>query len=207
MKQLWKNNWFLIPTLIFFGVSGILISVVPYGHEILFFNEYRREPYNSLFHALTLCGEAWAFVFFGAALLFRRPPFAVLIAITGILTMPISYWAKDKIGIDRPVTYFEKNRPDNDQLVLVPNVELNRGQTSFPSGHSMAAFALYGLLALMLPSHRKQWGLLLAIMAIFVGISRIFLVQHFLADVLGGAFLGLLLSSVVWSVYHKTTRA
>lgn len=207
MKYIWENKWFFIPTLFFFCVGGFLIGVIPYSHEILFFNDYRHEPYNALFRLLTICGEVWAFVFFGSILLFRRPRYAILIAITGILTMPISYWAKDRIGIDRPITFFEKNRPQSDQPVLVPDVELNRGQTSFPSGHSMAAFALYGLLALMLPPHRKQWGLLLAIMAIFVGISRIFLVQHFLADVLGGAFLGLLLSSMVWSVYHKTIRA
>jgi undecaprenyl-diphosphatase len=70
----------------------------------------------------------------------------------------------------------------------------------------MAAFALYSLLAMMLPVRQKHWGLPMAIIAVLVGISRIFLVQHFLADVLGGALLGLALSLGVWILYHQYAR-
>jgi len=41
-------------------------------------------------------------------------------------------------------------------------------------------------------------GLACAWTAILVGISRIFLVQHFLIDVLGGAAIGLLLALLLW---------
>jgi len=197
MKKIWEHDWFFIPIAMFFGFCGVLALVVPYGHEILFFNDLRYEPFNSAFQLLSLFGEVWAFVVFGIAALFLRPRYALMIAFVGLLSMPLMYLLKDAMGVDRPITYFEKKAALNN-VVLVPSMDLNRGQTSFPSGHTMAAFALYSLLTLMVGHKYAPWGLAFALLAILVGISRIFLVQHFLIDVLVGAVLGLLLGGAVW---------
>lgn len=200
MKNIWENNWFFIPVALFLLSCSLLALWVPYSHEIVFFNDLRHEPWNTLFQFFTFCGEAWAYAVFGIALLFWKPKYTALVALVGLLALPIGYVFKDTIGIDRPITYFEKNDAAA-QLVLVPGIQLNRGQTSFPSGHTMSAFALYSLLALMLGKEKERWGLLLALIAILTGISRIFLVQHFLVDVLAGAGLGLMLSGLVWKFY------
>ena len=70
MKNIWENNWFFIPISMFFGFFGVLAILIPYGHEILFFNDWRIEPFNTIFQFLTYCGEAWAYVFFGVAFFF-----------------------------------------------------------------------------------------------------------------------------------------
>lgn len=197
MKYLWENKWFFVPVLVFFTIGGLLAWLVPYGQEIIFFNGARKEPLNTLFHWLTLGGEAWAYLLFGIPLLWVKPRYALILAFTGILSMPLMYTLKDVIGVDRPIAYFEK-RAALHEVVLVPEADVNRGQTSFPSGHSMAGFALFGLLTLMLPQKHQKWGFLTAFLAILVGLSRIFLVQHFLVDVLAGAWLGLMLSSFAW---------
>lgn len=63
---------------------------------------------------------------------------------------------------------------------------------SFPSGHSMAAFSLYALLALLLwPYIRRPAGRLALLLAMFsliaaIGLSRIYLGVHYPSDVLGG---------------------
>src|SRR3989442_4210012 len=75
---------------------------------------------------------------------------------------------------------------------------------SFPSGHSMAAMAIYGLLAYLLSLHypRQAWliklgaaGLILAI-----GASRMLLGVHWPMDVLGGYAAGacVLCACVYW---------
>jgi len=70
---------------------------------------------------------------------------------------------------------------------------------SFPSGHSMAAFALYGVLAYLLWRHigsKKGRLALIALAALFVlsiGLSRIYLGVHYPSDVLAGY-----LASMVW---------
>lgn len=202
MKHIWENDWFFVPVAMFFGFCGVLAMLVPYSQEILFFNEMRHEPFNSLFSFFTLCGEIWAFVLTGLAALFWRPRYALMIAILGMLCLPVGYMLKDFIGVDRPVTYFEKKEALA-QVVFVPDTHLNRGQTSFPSGHTMAAFALYSLLTLMAGRQFQRWGVFFAFMAILVGISRIFLVQHFLADVIGGALIGLTLTGLLWQAASR----
>lgn len=62
------------------------------------------------------------------------------------------------------------------------------GYESFPSGHTTTIFALCMLLALFTHDARKQ--LLLFIVALATGYSRIYLGSHFLGDVLAGAALG-----------------
>ncbi|USG62980.1 phosphatase PAP2 family protein [Sneathiella marina] len=61
----------------------------------------------------------------------------------------------------------------------------------FPSGHTVGAVVLWGGLALVF---RNKAALLWAgIMVVLMMLSRMFLARHFLADVLGGATVGILL--------------
>ena len=202
MKILWKNPWFSIPILLFYNLGLLVLWAREHGQEILFFNNYREEPFHFIFKTATLFGEAWLFFLALFAALFWRFRYAILIAVAGLTTMPVSYVLKDRIGTDRPVTYFQK-AGKNDQLVYVPGVRLAAGQTSFPSGHTMAAFELYTLLTLMAGITYRRWGLLLAMTAIMVGLSRVFLVQHFLIDVLGGSIIGILLALLAWQLQQQ----
>ncbi len=198
MKGIWEQRWFMIPVGVFFGAGIALALIIPYGNEILYFNDWRQEPYISIFKFFSWCGETWIWVVAGLAALFWRYRFTLMIAITGLIT-PFVYVLKDQVGSDRPITYF-LNQGIKDAVVTIPEFYLNTGQTSFPSGHTMAAFGLFSLLCLMAGPQRKKLALLLALLAIAVGISRVFLVQHFLVDVLAGAFLGMAVSGFVWWV-------
>jgi membrane-associated phospholipid phosphatase len=65
----------------------------------------------------------------------------------------------------------------------------NAGSNSFPSGHTLSAFALYGFLAFSSKNKTVSTVLLLAL-AVLVAISRVYLLQHFLQDILMGSVLG-----------------
>jgi membrane-associated phospholipid phosphatase len=196
MKAIWENNWFLVPVALFLGFGLTIALLVPYGNEILLFNDLRREPLISVFKFFSWCGETWIWVIIGLLALFYRYRFALLIAMTGLI-MPFVFILKDQVGTDRPITYFQKNGRSA-AVVVVPQEQLNTGQTSFPSGHTMSAFGLSSLLALMAGPKSRKRVLVLALLAIAVGLSRIFLVQHFLVDVLAGALLGMGVSGFVW---------
>ncbi|MFC4601699.1 phosphatase PAP2 family protein [Cohnella hongkongensis] len=70
---------------------------------------------------------------------------------------------------------------------------------SFPSGHSMAAFALYGAMAYLLWRHiasragRTALIAAAAVLVLSIGLSRIYLGVHYPSDVLAGY-----LASLVW---------
>jgi membrane-associated phospholipid phosphatase len=61
---------------------------------------------------------------------------------------------------------------------------------SFPSGHTTAAFSMMFFLSLIIPN--KYAKILFAIFAAFMGLSRVYLVQHFLIDVIAGSIVGIL---------------
>lgn len=196
MKGIWEHNWFMIPVSLFFGAGLALVSIVPYGDEILYLNGIRHEPFITIFKFFSWCGETWIWVIVGLAAALWRYRFTLLIAITGLI-MPLVFILKDQAAVDRPITFYQVVNKVN-ALVTVPGIVLNTGQTSFPSGHTMSAFGLFSLLALIGGQKRRSWGLLAALLAIGAGLSRIFLVQHFLVDVLAGAALGMLVSGFVW---------
>ncbi|NKI23475.1 phosphatase PAP2 family protein [Paenibacillus dendritiformis] len=64
---------------------------------------------------------------------------------------------------------------------------------SFPSGHSMAAIAFYGMIGYLLWLHRKERGrpaayilVLTGLLVLAIGLSRIYLGVHYATDVIAG---------------------
>lgn len=80
--------------------------------------------------------------------------------------------------------------PHNWAQVLPPD------QYSFPSGHTMTAFAIAAAVGLFYPA------LLCMLLpcALLIGISRIMLGMHFLSDVVAGALMGTLLGYAAFAV-------
>jgi undecaprenyl-diphosphatase len=80
---------------------------------------------------------------------------------------------------------------------------------TFPSGHELFALTVYGTLAVLAVRSKGPWparwppALLLALLAGAVGLARVYLLDHFLSDVVGSVVLGVawiaVVSRVVWS--------
>ncbi|MBR2564087.1 MAG: phosphatase PAP2 family protein [Paenibacillus sp.] len=93
---------------------------------------------------------------------------------------------------------FQRARPTINRIIEVSGY-------SFPSGHSMAAFSLYGGLAFLIWKHIPSFtGRLFMIAAsaafiLMIGISRIYLGVHYPSDIVGGYFLsGSWLFTCIW---------
>ena len=79
--------------------------------------------------------------------------------------------------------------------------------SSFPSAHAMASAVVYLTLGVMLAASQPRWRLkvytlgLSVMVALLVGMSRLYLGVHWLTDVLAGWLAGCVWALVTWYWY------
>ena len=89
---------------------------------------------------------------------------------------------------------------------------IKQGGFSYPSGHSMIAVALYGILIYLVFKYIKnkylKYGLsaLLVLLILSIGISRIYVGVHFASDVVGGFSLAIAEIVLIVSFLEKKLR-
>lgn len=74
---------------------------------------------------------------------------------------------------------------------------------SFPSGHTQSATSIFSIMAIRFGILKKRiwFCLLMFLIIILVGISRMYLGQHYLTDVLTGFVIGLIISAAAYYVF------
>ncbi len=148
---------------------------------------------------ITTLGEGLLFLPLLVAMLFVRFRYAILTVTVwighGVLCAILK---RGLFGIlKRP-----KELIDNSLLHFVPGVEVH-SHFSFPSGHTATIFCFAFLLSLFVRNTLATIGLLLV--ALVVGYSRVYLLQHFLVDVAAGAFIGVVTTYLLWN-YFETSK-
>lgn len=114
--------------------------------------------------------------------------------LSSLLTQAI----KTAVNAPRPLTFIT----DTKLIRVLPEWERNYFR-SFPSGHTTGAFAMFFLLACLLPERHRRFGILLFIIALMVGYSRMYLAAHFFADIYAGSLVGVGLTAVLLMVLRK----
>lgn len=191
-----QNRWFFNLYLLFILLGGLSLFFVEHGEAIFFFSNHRSTIGDLFFVYWTKMGEELLYIISIIVLCFIRFRYALIIPLIGIVVTITSNLTKTFFGQPRPGLYF-KTEGLIDTINLIEGVNLYTGATSFPSGHTMSGFALYGFIAFCVP--RKKWlGVFLFTTAFLVGISRIYLVQHFLRDVYLGGIIGVLLAVLIF---------
>ncbi len=78
-------------------------------------------------------------------------------------------------------------------------IQKSSQESSFPSGHATAAFAI----AFTLYRYDRAWGSAFLIIAGIISISRVFVGVHFVSDVIAGAVVGFFSAWVVGDIDRK----
>lgn len=138
---------------------------------------------------------------------------ALTVVIAGVLYFNLkdkisAYWLLINIVLIQGVGnialkfVFNRERPSVEHLVTATN-------TSFPSGHSMGSMLLYGTLIFITPIYIKSKPvrltiqILLGILILLVGTSRVYLGVHYPTDVLGGYSIALAWLTFSYPIFKK----
>ena len=174
-----------------------------------FLEQIRQIDYNLYYklYFLAISNRYWAdfFYFFARyGIVFFFLTFVYLIFLKRINAFLASLLAMGIAGTaDLLISLFwSRPRPfiTHHDLMTPITKGLTVDATSFPSGHTYIVFAI--AISVYLYGHRRL-GLVLFVLAIIVGLSRIGAGLHYPSDVIGGALLGLASCMIAYLVVEK----
>lgn len=149
---------------------------------------------------ITESGDSFYMFGFGAAVLIIKKTRRIGITLMILIVISTLLTGYIKCGVDR-------ERPDFNYEGTAFPFEISKDtfalfceggyNASFPSGHATRSMVFGIVLAYVLSERFPRGCYLLFLYPILVSISRIYVIQHYPMDVIGGAILGILLTGVL----------
>ncbi|GEO22526.1 phosphatase PAP2 family protein [Cyclobacterium qasimii] len=166
-------------------LACLLLPFYEKGKFELIVNKAHTPILDLFFVGITQLGDGIILVLPIIALLFVKFSFAIFMAWSTLIHMLFVTLGKRVLfrGMPRPLEYLSGL-----DVYTVPGLS-NSHWNTFPSGHTTTIFMLTCAFS-MLNHKKKILQLFLLGIAILTGFSRIYLMQHFLLDVLAGSGLG-----------------
>ncbi len=209
-KYMLKSQCFFMSCwLLLIATMSVALILMPKQELHLALNVHAHTPALDLFFMyFTKIAEYMPYIIV-VLLLFYSYGWAVVAALGQLGATLTTQILKHIVNAPRPKIFFEDNFPDLiPQLHWVDGVNMHHW-FSFPSGHTTAFFAMFFLLSLLFcdnirskESISQYWLILIQFfcfaLAALGGYSRIYLSQHFTADVLAGTIVGVLLTALFY---------
>jgi membrane-associated phospholipid phosphatase len=199
LTEIYRNNKaFLLPYFIFLLMGIPLFIAFPKSEIHLFLNNYNCKSGDFFFKYLTYLGSGLSPVIVALPFLLisvRKSLFvAAAPSLAGLLAQLLKLFIFPDVS--RPLEYLKGIA----NLHLVDGVRMYHSY-SFPSGHSATVFALCFSLAIQIKNIPLK--LVLFLVALLVGYSRVYLSQHFLNDIYAGSIVGMVSVPVMYSLMNR----
>ncbi|NJN27380.1 MAG: phosphatase PAP2 family protein [Cyclobacteriaceae bacterium] len=173
--------------------SGIIllypVLVFPKGELELMINQHHFPVLDFWFKYITNIGDGVVMAVLLLVFLFYNYYLALLtlvsIVVQTILVSIFKRWLFE--GMERPLAFFGEDAVLN----FVEGVAVHSTNT-FPSGHTTTGFAVAALAFIAFNSRGHLASIFWFLIAMMVGFSRVYLLQHFVVDVYAGALFGLI---------------
>lgn len=206
MKEFLKQNGVFVGlSLILIIVLGLALLYIPKGELHLLLCDRHTPARDIFFRYYTHVAEWFPYVVCIAVLLFGRIGDGVFASSAMLLSALSTQVIKHIVNAPRPVIWFGNNMPEIN-LPLVEGVKMNLW-FSFPSGHTTNFFALAFVVGILMSQKWPMYGgliqVVLFVLATLGGYSRIYLSQHFSADVFAGVIVGVSITILCYVVFDR----
>jgi len=199
-----RSRPFFLLALLFVIVTIIVHSEITKEFDqstIIYFDSISGDPgFDLLMQSITEIGDLIYMLIFGIALIIIKRTRRIGITIMILLVISTILVGYVKCGVDR-------DHPDIEFSGTPFPIPLERdtfalfceggSNASYPSGHAARAVIFAIILGYSLSERFPKGCYFLLIYPILVSISRVYVLQHFPMDVIGGAILGMLLAGAL----------
>jgi membrane-associated phospholipid phosphatase len=198
-----KKRWIAAGLLLFGGVLSA-ISYYFWDVQLMYYCKGLSRSIVGAAEIITQAGDSlWYFILLVPAFIVIRFVWKneqwsakilyliLCISLSGILNTGIKWL----MGRNRPINLIEDGVFGFDFFRIIYLYET----TSFPSGHTVTAFAMATAFSFLYP----RWSVPAFLIAAMIGLSRIVLTAHYLSDVIAGAVVGVICSLGVKYLFDR----
>jgi membrane-associated phospholipid phosphatase len=197
LRLIKKNITFIAFYLVILIAGSITVLLYSKTDIHLTINNLHSPFLDKFFKYITYLGSGITAGIVAVFLLFVRLRYSIILAVSAVTSGVVVQLLKRLVfpGCERPVVYFHGIA----ELYYVPGIDLHT-HFSFPSGHSVTAFIIFGLFAFV--SDREPIKISALLVSFIISYSRVYLSQHFLVDILAGSFLGMITILFFYWYFH-----
>jgi len=199
-----RSRSFVLLTILFLILTGLVYSGITESFDqsvTSFFSQNVGNPQlDILMQYVTESGDVFNMLLFGIVMLIIPKTRRIGITLMILIVLSTLLTGYIKCGIDR-------DRPDFDYEGVEFPVEISRDtfalfceggyDASYPSGHAARAMIFGIILGYALSERFPRGAYLLFLYPVMISLSRIYVLQHYPMDVVGGTVIGIMLAGVM----------
>ena len=199
-----RSRSFVLLVIAFVFVTLLVVFEVTESFDqsvVSFVNENSgNSALDTIMQLITESGDSFYMLGFGILMLIIKKTRRIGITLMILIVLATILTGYIKCGVDR-------DRPEIDYVGIPFPVDVSRDtfalfceggyDASYPSGHAARATIFGIILGYVLSERFPRGAYLLLMYPILVSISRVYVLQHYPMDVVGGAILGCMLAGVM----------
>jgi len=199
-----RSRSFVLLTVLFLIVTATVYFRITENFDqnvVLFFSEHVGNPtLDIIMQYLTESGDAFNMLMFGILMLIIPKTRRVGITLMILIVLSTLLTGYIKCGVDR-------DRPDFEYMGIPFPVSISKDtfalfceggyNASYPSGHAARSMIFAIILGYALSNRFPRGAYLMFLYPVLISLSRLYVLQHFPMDVIGGSIIGIMLAGVM----------